>query len=1050
MRIQPALHIERTCEGLLTRFYHTIKGFDFRYSLCLRKCVLNTCAHISCISDAFRMADLIRYDLGYGTFGHPLYNAETQQWKFTRCAIPSASIRCVEAPTSCAAKTKLSDRQSSNDVPSTRRANQMKRLISAHPEVEPARSLLSHLVRVSEAVVDAAAQHDQARGRLFAIVAVHDERWNRLTSVIVFASGPSGCDLSFVQTNVQRQGWAESRDFWLDVPAPSGDSRVWKGPGVPIQSVNSANPIGRGDGFIAVRFPTKTLLFRPRVRRSPTDARSRVDENLISELSIEDTAGTRHSDIAFNPWSPRQFAVVDISGCFSVWELPLPGNKRAVCLVRENGQGPANSADVNTHLDPWARITWVCESSVLAVCSRRSVKLYDIVDEQIQPLDVELGSQKSTHPILDFQLLPYMPEYLGVLTSTQIWVFRVRRTVDHTLKVQRMISVSHYKDTEDLTLRLQFLRHDNGMYRRSRIGSMSSLTQVFADLLALIRSGMDHIIVSYRLQLSSDTVSVYQPSSTNLNLNSSYHPNQQTIRDLEFVPTQSPYSQRADNQDRSDISAPFEGTSFHALFALDEMFKVKQSLCAVGIANRLPLHPVPPTWKQTLPDGVSGATRDHSIDRRDDYGSEGHGVGLQEPTSRFSNRRATQAAAIAADYRTVNYRHTVSLLNNVSSEHLSAFQNVVEQARNLLQHGPVSHAQTVRGLVETEISDPILIDMTGSLETLRILQLRWSDPELQALDIDRSIACRSLPLGSILELPSSVSREGPNVGFRDLLKGALGFMTLESLPRTASLSTQKLGRQMAAELTLAGLVLQPEEIHDEQPADVQSRVNDWELPLRSANVDVPNTTGGASPDASRQSRSPAVRAPSASTSGPPSTATGSNYSSASVAAEISHLRRYTTLSEETLFPGLPRRLNRVLAHWVVGADPSTYNWRSSTRRISQQDSEQADDEDLTDRDRKRLQRKAERSLRRQRREAEESLRQQRLSSQAPEIFSASQPQPSSSSARLLSQQVGAGAASQPTFGNSQPTGFSQMPASQVLPGRHGGRPAAKKRRRSGF
>lgn len=551
---------------------------------------------------------------------------------------------------------------------------------------------------------------------------------------------------------------------------------------------------------------------------------------------------------------------------------------------------------------------------------------------------------------------------------------------------------------------------------------------------------MDAITVSYRLQFDGDTVIVHQPSEGDLASGTLHQRSLRPSQDLAFVPTQLSQQQNS--------SGGMDGTKFYTIFALDQTFVVGQGLYAVVSGNRHASKVLSPMWKQDLPDVAKGADRVSSTGHDDDHVGEDSHSALIQPRSLFTRRRAAQATAVAADYKTISYGHTYSLLNSIDSERLPPFQEVIEQAQTLLPNGPVSPMRTVRELVHSEINDPVLTNMTGCLEKLNIVPLRLSNVDTDHRDIQQPVSCRSLPLASMYGLSYSNATEGSNIWIRNLLNDSQAHVRLESLTNAKRLVLEKLGRQMAAEITLAGLVMRREEPPQEQPVDIDSRVHDWNLPLRSANVDVA-TIAGADTELWSQRRSPGGPTQSGTSSGPRSTTTGSSYTEASVATEVNRLSRYTTFSQDKLPPGLPRRLNRVLGHWVTSSDPSTYDWRSTNRKVSQQD-DQLSDDDMTERDRRRLQRKAERSLRRQRREAEESLRQQRLSSHAPEILSASQPQPSSSSLRALSQQVSAGIASQPTFGSSQPSGFSQMPASQVLPGRHGGRPASKKRRRSGF
>jgi RNA polymerase I-specific transcription initiation factor RRN6 len=98
------------------------------------------------------------------------------------------------------------------------------------------------------------------------------------------------------------------------------------------------------------------------------------------------------------------------------------------------------------------------------------------------------------------------------------------------------------------------------------------------------------------------------------------------------------------------------------------------------------------------------------------------------------------------------------------------------------------------------------------------------------------------------------------------------------------------------------------------------------------------------------------------------------------------------------------------------------------------------DNDLTEKERAQMQKRALRHIKRQRKEAAASQAQQLASSQAPAILTASQPERASTmgSARNL------------VIGSSQSNGMGVAAASQVMPGRFGGKPPPRKKRKSGF
>ena len=199
--------------------------------------------------------------------------------------------------------------------------------------------------------------------------------------------------------------------------------------------------------------------------------------------------------------------------------------------------------------------------------------------------------------------------------------------------------------------------------------------------------------------------------------------------------------------------------------------------------------------------------------------------------------------------------------------------------------------------------------------------------------------------------------------------------------------------------------------------------------------------------------------PTPSPTGTPSVTTASSRTSIS-SAEISHLKKFTTFTKP-IPSTLPRSLTKILNHWTLGSNPEAYDWVATSRTISQQTREEEADSQLTEKQRARAHRKAERHIRRQRKEAQASQVQMLASSQMPElVVSASQPQAVGGGVR---GDIGGGSkffASAGRQGAPPPSGFGGMmgssqsmgpaAASQAVAGRFGGRPPVKKKRKQGF
>ncbi|TKA73943.1 hypothetical protein B0A49_03153 [Cryomyces minteri] len=169
--------------------------------------------------------------------------------------------------------------------------------------------------------------------------------------------------------------------------------------------------------------------------------------------------------------------------------------------------------------------------------------------------------------------------------------------------------------------------------------------------------------------------------------------------------------------------------------------------------------------------------------------------------------------------------------------------------------------------------------------------------------------------------------------------------------------------------------------------------------------------------------------------------------------DFKRLRQYTTFSKATPPPPLPKPLSTVLSHWTLGADPAEYDW-AATRQALESESRTANE--MSEAERARIARKAAKLLKRQRRETAAAEAATAASQQGPVVMASQPVGPSgrwSSPAPLDagSQLVGPGVQS------SQLTQSQRLPASQVEPGRHGGRQRhtargapAKKKRAEGF
>lgn len=334
-------------------------------------------------------------------------------------------------------------------------------------------------------------------------------------------------------------------------------------------------------------------------------------------------------------------------------------------------------------------------------------------------------------------------------------------------------------------------------------------------------------------------------------------------------------------------------------------------------------------------------------------------------------------------------------------------------------------------------------DLDEATDHFRRLVLEYTDRD-SLLDGPARWEPAILAEPNVLGLPMEMSRRpDPIAIYNSIISHWLAPLS-QSVPGRVRLAKEQLARRVAAEICLACFGLKPS-LDMNLPQDEQ--LDTTEIPVSQSY----SFSGSSQLQGTFPTPSPTAT---------PSLTTATSLSShPSTLASSEHMRlqKYTRFDAETTTPApLPRLLSRKLAHWSVGGDPDVYDWLETQR---QQDKEaEEEDEGLSQKERARIKKRAERHLRKQRREMQKAATIGFASSQAPEIFSASQPTAVLQQRGPASSVVHAAASQAIPLYSSQAI-LSQPPpvaASQIEPGRFGGRapvasqPKKKRKRNEGF
>lgn len=170
-----------------------------------------------------------------------------------------------------------------------------------------------------------------------------------------------------------------------------------------------------------------------------------------------------------------------------------------------------------------------------------------------------------------------------------------------------------------------------------------------------------------------------------------------------------------------------------------------------------------------------------------------------------------------------------------------------------------------------------------------------------------------------------------------------------------------------------------------------------------------------------------------------------------VSGPLGRLAQHFRFKDDDVEPSnIPNNVNELLSHWQLGSDPRTYEWELTERTFRTEALEDASQEEI-----EKARRRKERREKRQRRENE--LIRSQNSSQPLVLLQSQLPQPARSSPGPAISGIGGSSqvSSQvyphvppPGPGLSVPSGLDQFTAqSQVEPGRFGGRPEKKKKKK---
>ena len=470
--------------------------------------------------------------LHYGHVGRAIYQPDTRSWTFTRSLKSASPIT----------NTGLTKTTISSPLLATSRRRFIEHLPSAGHHLIP--KVLPDLAvgwpsfqndSLSRAVVNTIHKYNPQVSSLLDIgYADPADLRNRRPIAIAIAAAVTGECGNVITFRVIVEDKAQLDDeILLHIPSiGEAEKAEWSRRGAPILQVSFARSLEERPHWMAARLSNVTIIFRPRLHRLesvpqyvPEDdiaafvaprRNSSLDANPVVEISIAQTGGAPHADVTFNPWYPRQLAIVDNEGYWSIWEIIGHPRKRksafvANCVKRGSLPWMDHTREPNgPQYDGWGSIEWVGDVSTILVSDRRCVMVCQIVGEENHTSHVELGLSLESEWVLHVRRSAQNTSHFFVLTTTRLLWFDMSMAEPNASgqrpPISPRLSWRHFRDPEDTTLRLSDVLVGDSTYSTIYLRS-AWLTEI--DLHIVLYSRLTTLVQTFEFPAITDV----QPDS---------------------------------------------------------------------------------------------------------------------------------------------------------------------------------------------------------------------------------------------------------------------------------------------------------------------------------------------------------------------------------------------------------------------------------------------------------------------------------------------------------------------------------------------------------
>lgn len=984
------------------------------------------------------MAEPTLGTLNYGHPGAAFYDLDNGQWSFTRQHVarrlkqirPWKNAASLESTLAVPASTQFPVVIAQAHRTSTQKV--FRRLVHERPQLAPSSKIVPELALTSAVIEKTAATYDPLVGNLFSFGSttardLHDGP----RRIAAMPAGEAGNILRLITTNcVERLSWNSDKGVCVEgTTLRSANYGYWNENAAPIQQVCFAQSEDKNT-LLAVRLPTKTVLLRTTYHHRPRASnRSRffrlpastIKAQSILSLDMNETGGTPHVHIAFNPDYQYQFGIVDQKCTWSVWDIEH-GRKGDVYSMTRLVKGSIFPPDVDEPAgeDGWARILWVGDINTLVVCCRRQMSVVTRKGDTFAYLTCPSPfAKRSLDWILDVQQHPKFKSRFFVLTSTSLILMAVTTSSEAlNATVGRagayvLASWKHYRGTEDFTLHLCVQR------------------PLDDELKVVLYSRLNHLVQVYsftdRLSNAAARLMISDPVPLDLVVDSAGN-----IAQLHIEPMQ--YGEVMENNLSPGLfQFPMKGdVRFYRIIVVQTDFSIHE-LVVCAFDRTLQLES---TFKSDVPVFTKILSKHRSrnakedIEEGDDFIVPDDLEPLEVPTTMTPSQtpRWTQNWSRSSTRSGLDYGLLYDALNRTDdvqgvSVDIATVTNRFKQVLTAVQDATRTPVGTRMDAVGSKLDVPDVDEASSMLQEL--LQRQTGNAG------DDAAVIRHIASARILNL---CENEDPTIAdiYDKILENWVAPLPRD-IPVHIRRRKERLARLIAVEVMLASQRV----YHEKLPPTVIASEGGTS---QDGGVTLPILT--LKPVDSSQSLPTPPHSSIPSSSMPPSSPPMPFIPPApsdTIARLSRHLRMRDITPTSTV---IPPNVHRLLGHWSMGIDPHTYDWSAMEDTLRE--------ETLDETSQKQRQKDRKKQERREKRQERENELMKSKAGGQPLAF------PQSSQGPTL---PGFGSSSQmPSQSYTQVTlpgrGFRGpgntdilAPMSQVEPGRFGGRPDLKKKKK---